>query len=127
MTGWGNLLLGHPLAEQRGVFQGESRAVCVSVPSPVQPFLLDHCMDLLEGGAGRSGHFWVHLSLLWGSHLAFVPSPLDCWTNTPFCVFRPVPTVSICLSFSLLWGQRCGVTVPSLYETIMVGSLRKAK
>lgn len=84
-TSWlagGILLLGHPLAEQHSVFQVGSRAACVSVPSPVQPFLLDHCMDFLEGGAGRSGHLWVHLSLLWGSHLAFVPSLLDCWTNT---------------------------------------------
>ena len=60
MTGWGNLLLGHPLAEQRSVFQGGSRAACVSVPSPVQPFLLDHCMDLLDPLLGLKGS-WAFL------------------------------------------------------------------
>lgn len=91
---------------------------------PGQPFTLDHCMDFLEDGAGRSGHFWVHLSLLWESLLAFVPSLLEWWTNTPFSVWRPVPTAFICLSLSLLWGQgvawQCSLSVWNDYGQLLM-------
>lgn len=62
-------------------------------------------------------------SLLWESLLAFVPSLLEWWTNTPFSVLRPVLTAFICLSLSL-WGQgvawQCTLSVWNDYGQLLM-------
>lgn len=114
LAGWGNPASRASASRAaRCISGGKQSCMCFS-SQPRAAFLAGSLYGLFGGWGWKVGSLLGPSESSLGESPGFCPFPVGLLDKYPFSVFRPVPTASICLSFSLLWGQRCGVTVPSL-------------